>query len=135
LVRPWRFEQLQGTGPAATGLIDGESGLLWVGWIEGGDSGFLTIFTNLQARESEGCPCRPSSVLVPIERHDLHSENVGAVRMQILAWISTVPATATCSARELFTVAVKELTTVMARASLQRRFDEHTARRPQARLD
>jgi hypothetical protein len=50
-------------------------------------------------------------------------------RMRILAWVSTVPATATCSAcGELFTVPVKQLTTVMASVSLQRRFEEHTCK-------
>jgi hypothetical protein len=51
-------------------------------------------------------------------------------RLQVLAWISTVPATAVCSAcGELFTISVKQLTTAMARASLQRRFDDHAYKR------
>jgi hypothetical protein len=47
-------------------------------------------------------------------------------RLRILAWISTVPASAVCSAcGELFTVSVKQLTNAMATASLQQRFDDH----------
>jgi hypothetical protein len=47
-------------------------------------------------------------------------------QLRILAWISTVPATAACSAcGQLFTEPVKELTTVMTNASLQLQFDDH----------
>jgi hypothetical protein len=50
-------------------------------------------------------------------------------RLRILAWVSTVPASAVCSAcGELFTVPVKQLTTVMASVSLQRRFDQHACK-------
>jgi hypothetical protein len=52
-----------------------------------------------------------------------------ARRLRVLAWISTVPATAVCSVcGDLFRVPVGEMTRSMATASLQNQFDDHTCK-------
>ena len=57
-------------------------------------------------------------------------------RLRILAWISTVPATATCSAcGELFAVSVKQLTNATAIAAFSADSTTIPASRPQASAD
>ena len=91
--------------------------------------------------ESPDPICHICSQPVPVERavtdekgHAIHESCYVAQmaggspprRLRVLAWISTIPATAVCSVcGELFRVPVKALTKSVATARLQMQFDGH----------